>query len=145
MNRVIAGIGAFLLSYAAAAASNTVPAYPLPGADRNDCFPIRFAKDRRVLDNKRLLVWTSGSSPYLVELDRPLQGLDTGGQSITLIDGDGDGLVCRSLRDSIFVRDAILSKQRKVVGVTSLEENQIRILEQKYERSLAREKRGAWD
>jgi hypothetical protein len=117
---------------------------PLPGADRNDCFPIRFSKDRRVLDDQHLLVWAVGEAPYLVQLDRPLQYLSAGGHSITFVDGDGDGRVCRALRDRIVVADSILSKSRKVVAVTRLNAEQIQALEAKYETSLARKKRGQW-
>ncbi len=146
MHRTLVCIGCLLLSWASLAApKNTTPADPLPDADRNDCFTIRFSKDRRVLDDKRLLVWENGEIPYLVELDRPLQYLSSGGHSITLIDGDGDGLMCRSLRDSIVVVDTILSKSRKVVGVTELDAQDIQVLEAKYKTSLVRKKRGQWN
>ena len=117
----------------------------LPGADRNDCFLVRFSKDRRVLDDKHLIVWANGEVPYLVELDRPLHRLSSGGQSIAFVDGDGDGQVCRTLRDKIVVLDTIASKSRRIVGVTSLDADQVRTLEAKYETSLARKKRGQWD
>ena len=117
----------------------------LPGADRNDCFLVRFSKDRRVLDDKHLIVWASGEVPYLVELDRPLHRLSSGGHSIAFVDGDRDGRVCRTVRDKIVVLDAIDSKSRSIVGVTRLNAEQIRTLEAKYETSLARKKRGQWD
>jgi len=145
MNRLLVGLGILLVSAAAlAAGKNIAPPDPLPGTSRSDCFAIRFARDRRVLDTKRLVVWANGHQPFLVELDRPLQYLDSGGQSIVLIDGDGDGQVCRSLRDAIVVQDTLLPKRRLIVAVTSLEEGDIRTLEQKYNTSLARKRRGQW-
>lgn len=116
----------------------------LPGVDRNDCFLVRFSKDRRVLDDKHLIVWANGELPYLVELDRPLHRLSSGGHSIAFVDGDRDGQVCRTVRDKIAVLDTIDSKSRSIVGVTSLNAEQIRTLEAKYETSLARKKRGQW-
>ena len=104
----------------------------------------RFSKDRRVLDDKHLIVWANGEVPYLVELDRPLHRLSSGGQSIAFVDGDRDGRVCRTVRDKIVVVDTINSKSRHIVGVTSLDAEQIRTLEAKYETSLARKKRGQW-
>jgi hypothetical protein len=145
MRRVLAVLCSFALSCASLASDQgAAKANPLPGADRNDCFPIRFSKDRRVLDDQRLLVWAVGDTPYLVELDRPLQYLSSGGHSITFVDGDGDGRVCRTLRDRIVVADTILSKSRKIVAVTRLNAAQIHTLEAKYETSLARKKRGQW-
>jgi hypothetical protein len=116
----------------------------LPGAERNDCFLFRFSKDRRVLDDKHLIVWANGEVPYLVELDRPLYRLSSGGHSIAFVDGDRDGRVCRTVRDKIVVLDTINSKSRNIVGVTSLNTEQIRTLEAKYETSLDRKKRGQW-
>lgn len=139
-------IGVFLASgIASAAPSSTSPASLLPGADRNECFLIRFSKDRRVLDDKHLVVWANGETPYLVELDRPLHRLSTGAQSIAFVDGDGDGQVCRTVRDKIVVLDTIASKSRRIVGVTRLDADQIRTLEAKFETSLARKKRGQWN
>jgi hypothetical protein len=143
MRRLLAGLSLLALSCASFAGTQVeTQAGPLPGADRNDCFPIRFSKDRRVLDDQHLLVWAVGETPYLVQLDRPLQYLSAGGHSITFVDGDGDGRVCRALRDRIVVADSILSKSRKVVAVTRLNAEQIQALETKYQTSLAREKRG---
>jgi hypothetical protein len=48
------------------------------------------------------------------------------------------------LRDKIVVLDTIASKSRRIVGVTSLDAEQIAALEAKYETSLARKKRGQW-
>jgi hypothetical protein len=141
MRRLLAGLSLLALSCASFAGTQ---ADPLPGAERNDCFPIRFSKDRRVLDDQHLLVWAVGETPYLVQLDRPLQYLSAGGHSITFVDGDGDGRVCRALRDRIVVADSILSKSRKIVAVTRLNAEQIQALETKYETSLARRKRGQW-
>ena len=145
MRRVLAGLSLLALSCASFAGNQVgAQADPLPGADRNDCFPIRFSKDRRVLDDQHLLVWAVGDTPYLVELDRPLQYLSAGGHSITFVDGDRDGRVCRALRDRIVVADSILSKSRKIVAVTRLNPEQIQALEAKYETSLTRKKRGQW-
>ena len=145
MRRVLAGLSLLALSCASFAGNQVgIQADLLPGADRNDCFPIRFSKDRRVLDDQHLLVWAIGETPYLVQLDRPLQYLSAGGHSITFVDGDRDGRVCRALRDRIVVADSILSKSRKIVAVTRLSPEQIRALEAKYETSLARKKRGQW-
>jgi hypothetical protein len=145
MRRLLAGLSLLALSCASFAGTQVgAQADPLPGAERNDCFPIRFSKDRRVLDDQHLLVWAVGETPYLVQLDRPLQYLSAGGHSITFVDGDGDGRVCRALRDRIVVADSILSKSRKVVAVTRLNAEQIQALEAKYETSLARKKRGQW-
>ena len=145
MRRLLAGVSLLALSCASFAGSRVESqADPLPGVDRNDCFPIRFSKDRRVLDDQHLLVWAVGETPYLVQLDRPLQYLSAGGHSITFVDGDGDGRVCRALRDRIVVADSILSKSRKIVAVTRLNAGQIQALETKYETSLARKKRGQW-
>jgi hypothetical protein len=139
----LALVGISLVSGASLAApSPTSKAALLPGADRNDCFLVRFSKDRRVLDDKHLIVWANGEIPYLVELDRPLHRLSSGGHSIAFVDGDRDGQVCRTLRDKIVVLDTIASKSRRIVGVTSLDADQIRALEAKYETSLARKKRG---
>jgi hypothetical protein len=145
MRRLFTCIGCLLFGCATFAGTKTpVPSNPLPDASRNDCFTIRFSKDRRVLDDKRLLVWENGELPYLVELDRPLNHLSSGGNSITLVDGDGDGLICRTLRDRIVVPDALLSKSRRIVGVTSLSDDDVRALEAHYKKSLARKKRGQW-
>lgn len=145
MRRVLASLCLVALSCASLASDReSARADPLAGADRNDCFPIQFSKDRRVLDDRHLLVWAIGETPYLVELDRPLQYLSAGGHSITFVDGDGDGRVCRTLRDRIVVADTILSKSRKVVGVTRLNAEQIQALEAKYQTSLAKKKRGQW-
>jgi hypothetical protein len=146
MIRSWVGLCVLLMSASSLSATrNTAPSDPLPGADRNDCFTISLAKDRSVLDNKRLVVWANSRKPYLVELDRPVPYLDSGGQSIVLMDGDGDGQVCRSLRDSVVIQDALLPKHRVIVAVTSLGEEEIRTLEQKYQISLARKKRGQWN
>jgi hypothetical protein len=143
MRRLLAGLTSLALSCTSLAGTTVgTQADPLPGADRNDCFPIRFSKDRRVLDDQHLLVWAIGETPYLVQLDRPLQYLSAGGHSITFVDGDGDGRVCRALRDRIVVADSILSKSRKIVAVTRLNAEQIQVLETKYATSLARKKRG---
>lgn len=142
MSKALIGFCLLAVSASAFSAVKAAPSDPLAGANRNDCFSARFAKDRRVLDNKHLIVWANRTTPYLVELDRPLQYLDSGGHSITFIDGDGDGQVCRTLRDAIVVADTLLSKRRTVVGVTSLDEAQIQVLEEKYKTSLARKKRG---
>ena len=145
MRRALAVVlGTSLLSVASLAAPANSPSDALSNAARNDCFLIRFSKDRRVLDDKHLVVWANGQTPYLVQLDRPLHRLSAGGHSITFVDGDGDGRVCRTLRDKIVVVDSILSKSRQIVGVTSLGAEQIRELETKYETSLARKKRGQW-
>lgn len=137
--------GIYMLGGIASAAPSNAPTALLPGADKNECFLIRFSKDRRVLDDKHLIVWANGETPYLVELDRPLQRLSSGGQSIAFVDGDGDGQVCRTVRDKIVVLDPIAKKSRRIVGVTSLDADQIRALEAKYETSLARKKRGQWN
>lgn len=132
------------LTSGAVLASTASASNLLPGADRNDCFLVRFSKDRRVLDDKHLIVWANGEVPYLVELDRPLHRLSSGGHSIAFVDGDRDGQVCRTVRDKIVVLDAIDSKSRSIVGVTSLNAEQIQTLEAKYETSLTRKKRGQW-
>jgi hypothetical protein len=145
MRRMFTCIGCLLFSCATFAGTKTiVPSNPLPDAGRNDCFTIRFSKDRRVLDDKRLLVWENGELPYLVELDRLLKYLSSSGTSITLVDGDGDGFICSTFRDSIVRPDALLSKSRKIVGVTRLSGEDLRVLEAHYNKSLARKKRGQW-
>ena len=147
-SRLVQGLSTALaavsLMSGAALASPASASGLLPGADRNDCFLVRFSKDRRVLDDKHLIVWANGEVPYLVELDRPLHRLSSGGHSIAFVDGDRDGQVCRTLRDQIVVLDTIASKSRRIVGVTSLDAEQILTLEAKYETSLARKKRGQW-
>jgi hypothetical protein len=128
------------LSFAASAMAATSD--PLPSADKDACFSLTFAKDRRVLDPQHLIVWADGSSPYLVTLDRPMPDLKHSGNSIALIDGDRDGYICRTIQDGILIQDAILPKHSQVTGVTRLTPDDLKQLEAKYNTSLERKKRG---
>ena len=115
---------------------------PLPKADKDACFSLTFAKDRRVLDPQHLLIWADGSAPYLVTLDRPMPDLKYPGNSIALVDGDRDGYICRTVRDGIVIQDTLLPKRSQVTGVTRVSPEDLKQLETQYNTSLERKKRG---
>jgi Family of unknown function (DUF6491) len=100
-------IGAVLLTAASAALVScaTAPSEPRAASSRaDDCFFTRSLRDWRPLDNSNLLLFTTGRTPYLVELFRPAMGL-----SFNIMIGvyDRDGRVCPDGRDAIIVNGAI--------------------------------------
>jgi hypothetical protein len=142
MNRMIFGLVVLLGSSGAFAKEQTRQPDPLVDAGRSDCFSITFVRERRVLDSRQIVVWSSGKSPYLVRLGIPLDTLKHGTSAIAFVDGDGDGYMCRSARDAVIVQDALLPRRSSIIGVTELNAEQIRKLEVQYNTSLMREKRG---
>jgi Family of unknown function (DUF6491) len=99
-------IGVTLFAAASAAlvaCAAAPPAPPAPSASSSrgdDCFFTRSLRDWRPLDNSNLLLFTTGRTPYLVELFRPAMGL-----SFNVMIGvyDRDGRVCPYGGDAIII------------------------------------------
>lgn len=136
MRRMLLGLSVLFVSGLGLAASEPPRSEVLPGADRNECMSTSFIRERRVLDTRRIVVW-SGTTAYLLELGRPLQGLDRGSNIIHFVDGDGDGLLCRTVRDGVVLDDTLLPKRTHAAGVIKLDQAQLQALEERFETSLA--------
>jgi hypothetical protein len=136
-----------LFALAAAMAVNSFAA-DLPEADvgrspQNRCFDVNQVRDRYVLDERRLLVWTR-KTPYLIVLGRPIPELTQGHNSISLIDGNHDGEICANLNDGIYLEDTLTPKATNIVTLMLLNGAQVKSLETKYKKSLQRRPRGVW-
>jgi hypothetical protein len=137
-----------LFSFAACAAMLSVTAESADskaGASaKNRCFDVNQARDKYVLDERRLLVWTR-TTPYLIVLGRPIPELTQGHNSIGFIDGNHDGEICANLRDGIYLEDTLIPKATNVVRLVRLNDAQVKSLEHTFKKSLQRRPRGLWN
>jgi hypothetical protein len=114
-----------------------------PARAKNHCVQLNLIRDRYVLDERRLLVWTR-TTPYLFVLGRPVPAMTHGHNSIGMIDGNHDGAICASLNDGIYVEDTLIPKATNIVRLLQLNESQVRSLEHTFNKSLQRRPRGLW-
>jgi hypothetical protein len=114
-----------------------------PARAKNHCVQLNLIRDRFVLDERRLLVWTR-TTPYLFVLGRPVPAMTQGHNSIGMIDGNHDGAMCPSINDGIYVEDTLMPKATNIVRLLRLDEAQVRSLEHTFNKSLQRRPRGLW-
>jgi len=110
---------------------------------RNHCVTLSLIRDRYVLDERRVLIWTR-TTPYLLVLGRPVPAMTKGHNSITLIDGNHDGSICASISDGIYLEDTLLPKATNIVRLLRLDEVQVKSLERTFNKPLQRRPRGMW-
>lgn len=117
---------------------------PVPTARaRNHCVTLSLIRDRFVIDERRVLIWTR-TTPYLLVLGRPVPAMTRGHNSISLIDGNHDGSICASINDGIYLEDTLMPKATNIVRLLQLDEVQVRSLEHTFNKSLQRRPRGIW-
>jgi hypothetical protein len=110
---------------------------------RNHCVTLNLIRDRYVLDERRVLIWTR-TTPYLLVLGRPVPAMTKGHNSISLIDGNHDGSICASINDGIYLEDTLLPKATNIVRLLRLDEVQVKSLERTFNKPLQRRPRGMW-
>lgn len=135
-----------LLLCASCAAMNSVAAAAenkSSASARDRCFDLNQVRDRYVLDERRLLVWTR-TTPYLIVLGRAIPELTQGHNSISLIDGNHDGEICANLNDGVYLEDTLMPKATNVVRLVRLTDAQVKSLEHTFKKSLQRRPRGIW-
>ncbi len=112
-------------------------------AAKSRCFDVNQVRDRFVLNERRMVVWTR-TTPYLILLGRPIPELAQGHNSISLIDGNHDGQICENLNDGVYLEDTLLPKATNIVALIQLSDAQLKSLEHTYKKSLQRRPRGLW-
>jgi hypothetical protein len=95
----VAALAATAALTAGCATSGTTPATARP--TYNDCIFARTLSDWRPLDDQNLILFGNGRRPYLVELVRPIPGLDF---NFMIGVYDRDGQICPFGGDAIIVR-----------------------------------------
>jgi hypothetical protein len=110
---------------------------------KNRCFDVNQVRDRFVLDERRMLIWTR-TTPYLILLGRPIPELTQGHNSISLIDGNHDGEICENLKDGVYLEDTLMPKATNIVRLIQLNDAQVKSLEHTYKKPLQRRPRGLW-
>jgi len=114
-----------------------------PARARNHCVQLDLIRDRYVLDERRVLIWTR-TTPYLLVLGRSVPAMTQGHNSISMIDGNHDGAICASIQDGIYLEDALMPKATNIVRLLQLDDAQVRSLEHAFNKSLQRRPRGMW-
>jgi hypothetical protein len=135
-----------VLFFGALLATNALAESPADNTNaptRNHCIDVNMVRDRYVLDERRVLVWTR-TTPYLLVLGRPISALTKGHNSISLMDGNHDGEICASLNDGIYLEDTLMPRATNIVRLLRLNDAQVRSLEHAFNRSLQRRPRGIW-
>ena len=110
---------------------------------RNHCVLLSLIRDRYVIDERRVLIWTR-TTPYLLVLGRPVPAMTKGHSSLSLIDGNHDGSICASIDDGIYLEDTLMPKATNIVRLLQLDDAQVRSLEHAFNKSLQRRPRGMW-
>jgi hypothetical protein len=131
-----------LCAFALARPVRAIEETPAPRS-RNHCVTLNLIRDRYVLDERRVLIWTR-TTPYLLVLGRPVPAMTKGHNSISLIDGNHDGSICASINDGIYLEDTLMPKATNIVRLLQLDEAQVRSLEHTFNKSLQRKPRGLW-
>jgi hypothetical protein len=94
----------------------------------------------RALDNRTAVIFsTMGKPAYLVTLSMPLPDLKFAAQ-YAYIDRDRDGQLCGRSMDGIAIPGDAIRVPARITAMTPLDEQTIRVLEEKYSVRLTKKK-----
>lgn len=111
----------------------------------SECVFIRTVGNYQVIDRDKVVIWAPGRrDAYLARLSMPLFGLKSSWQ-MAMIDHDMDGQLCGFSSDRIGVRDVGHPESASIVSMIRLDAAGLAELEQQYDVSLTRKKRGDGD
>jgi len=117
------GTSVFAAATVALAACTSTPSAPTAASSRGtDCFFTRALRDWRPLDDSNLLLFTTGRTPYLVELFRPAMGLTF---NVMIGVYDRDGRVCPYGGDDIIINNGFMRERIPIRSMRRLSDEEL--------------------
>ena len=126
-------VTASLLSAAAAQAAHDKQPDPVAGASKDACVFINNIQGWRVLDSRTILLFAPNSTRmYLAQLGMPISDLKFATR-IAFVDDDHNGQLCGRSPDKIAAPGSLVRQPSTIMGMTQLNDEQVRAVEAKYD------------